>query len=97
MGKYLRFYNKYMHKGRLPLPGLCNCLIGIDDIFNPSKYDLRILISEGKSSAYWGSELILGESSRNDRAYIFNPLRQNIVLFMAAMSGEFDKPKRKRR
>lgn len=78
-GKHLQFYMDCMVAKEMPRAGLCSCSWNdfIDEdllsIFKPDG------ISEFK---YWASGV------KWDKVYIFTPLRQTIVLFMAAMAGE---------
>ena len=99
MGKYLNIYYKCMKTGKLPekyegypCSGLCevfNTYLGYangdrkDWEFKEDKHDPYFFIMYNPSkrtkvnNSYWGGKE--GE---------FTPLRQNIILFMAAMSGE---------
>lgn len=51
------------------------------DLFQPSEAELKRHVQEGGRWAAWGVY-------RYDKANAVTPLRQNIVLFMAAMNGE---------
>jgi hypothetical protein len=97
MGKYLDFYNKCMEDGEsLPFRrdyplvrcmGLCYALEDNvhDEYFGPITLFEPDDKDEESSSSYWGGV-----------PTVFTPIRQNIVLFLAAIHGEFDKkPKRK--
>lgn len=85
--KYLPLYYRWMKTGRLPKDGLCRCFP--DDSF----LNLITPGPEIRSVMYWGYR---GEDISDDyfyalnRLYEFSPLRQNIVLLMAAMAGELD-------
>lgn len=74
--------------GRMIYEGLCVVAMveWIDedllDLFEPTEQDDKWLEWEGHSRAYWGS------GSADMGWYQFTPLRQTIVLFMAAMNGE---------
>ena len=91
--KYLPLYEKWLEKGTMPfdkkmdVSGLCD-YFGEDSLFQliiPTNEDFNQLESEGKSTYLWASDLLWND----DREfYTFNPLRQNIVLFMAAMNNE---------
>jgi hypothetical protein len=91
--KYLPLYYKWMESERLPHNGLCNCFglcysedkwesgEGYEDfeIMFPLPYDDVNI----ECRNYWGA----GEKVRNLHV-AFTPLRQNIVLFLAAMNNE---------
>lgn len=91
MGKHLDFYKKCIEDKRMPDFGLCLCatrnLISekILDRFEPSHKDMVIIQRQGLSSGYWGSGL---SSEDHNRLFTFTPLRQTIVLFMAAINNE---------
>jgi len=80
--KYLPLYYKWMKQGRIPNDGLCNSLDYSEEFRLYFANNLR---------GYWGYN---GESTHNlceidpEGPYKFTPLRQNIVLFLAAMNGE---------
>lgn len=79
----LDFYYEYLETGHLPTPGLCfTAIANYDELedFEPKKEDE----DEPLFWDYWG--LDEGYVSFHD----FTPLRQNIVLFIAAMRGELD-------
>lgn len=79
---YLDLYYKWMETGKLPEYGLCSIFLH-DDIFN------LIDPENGEGITYWGcDEFELGVEYRCETANVFGPLRQNIVLLMAAMNGE---------
>lgn len=95
MGKYLDFYKKCMEVGtldsfRVPgacIGGLCSTIAndGVTEWFNPDvKGRLR--------GAYWGYCNTLheyeGMNTFEERAYSFTPLRQNMILLLAAMNDE---------
>lgn len=97
MGKHLDFYYECMATGRLKEAygsGLCgNALyFYIDkkllDLFTPTAEDEKTLDDEGCSIGWWGYEVPLFKSSVDERLHSFTPLRQTIVLFMAAINGE---------
>lgn len=89
--KHLDFYMACTKDGILPEWGLCTCarrgLISerLLNIMTPSEADMRQLQKERKGTGFWGSGL--GQDNFN-RINKFTPLRQTIVLFMAAMAGE---------
>lgn len=79
--KYLKLYYEWMTRGRIPNNGLCNCFKVDDELFNLIDPEL------GEHESYWGYDgpdlpLI------DDLWHSFTPLRQNVVLLMAAMNGE---------
>jgi hypothetical protein len=85
MGKYLNFYNQCMVSGRLTGPGLCRCLDELDvAIFQPGETD-------DDNDWHWGYD---GETgflecpSAIEYVWSFTPMRQTIVLFLAAMNDE---------
>jgi hypothetical protein len=85
--KYFQFYKDCMITGKLPKIGLCNCF-PYDSLFE--------LFSEGpgeRRPVFWGyggvglhTNSIISDIVK--RAHKFTPLRQTIVLLMAAMNGE---------
>jgi hypothetical protein len=88
MGKYLDFYNKCMATGRIPACGLCNSLDRWDvSVFAPHD-DIE------DSNYCWGydGEPTLPRLSMGVELpglnNSFTPLRQTIVLFLAAMNDE---------
>ena len=86
---YLELYKKWMAAGKLPWQGLCNSLakehqkqFGVYE----SNNDLRFFKPEdhelvGNNKTYWAS------GSHSERLYQFTPLRQTILLLMAAEKG----------
>lgn len=81
VGKHLQFYLDYMKSDTIPYSGLCICasqrLIEhhLLYLFRPeSLWDAEF--------SYWGSGM------ETDSLYVFTPLRQTIVLFMAAINNE---------
>ena len=91
--RYLPLYYEWMKKGLLPSHGLCHSL---DEFRHPTKFFWLLTPDEEFSddtAMYWG---FIGEkytekyykSDDVDKLFKFTPLRQNIVLFMAAMNGE---------
>lgn len=99
--KYLDFYESCMKTGQLPGCGLCETFTDyiedeegwIDDepdeifeLFTPTIDDIDRLYDEGLCYLYWASGL--SERYTKKRYHEFTPLRQTIVLFMAAINGE---------
>ena len=85
--KYLSLYYKWMKTGKISDTGLCYALPNGHTIMNlnfkPDGYD-----------GLWGYDgtpymsYNLTDELYQVIAYDFTPLRQNIVLFLAAMNGE---------
>lgn len=84
---YLKDYQNWMIDGSMPHNGLCNCY-GDDehdelmDLISPSVQDKSKLLREDKDALFWGSD------SLSENRYVFTPLRQNLVLLMAALNNE---------
>ncbi len=72
--KYLPLYKKWMKTGRLPLAGLCCSLYWAENIY---------LFKPRNAShfSYW--------ANNGADEHTFNPLRQNILLFLACMNDEY--------
>lgn len=92
MGKHLDFYLKCMNDGKLPHEGLCGCFRYIDyemleDLFSPDENDIEGLREKGMCYTYWASEAVSDDFSEQC-TMSFGPLRQTIVLFMAAINDE---------
>lgn len=97
MGKYLDFYKKCIRTGRTKddpttytYGGLCSIVIGYDVqmFFSPTAGDLRTLSQEGYDPNYWASGMSPEDCLKDGVEFQFTPLRQNIVLFLAAIHGE---------
>ena len=91
--KYLSIYELWAPKGKM-LPGETRDTSGLCDYFNgdplfelmkPTVKDEEQLRHEGKSTYVWASDVGYEEDGE---FFTFNPLRQTIVLFMAAMNDE---------
>lgn len=67
--------------------GLCHEGLPYLEQFSPTNKEKRELGQEGLSRSYWGSGLSDMEDL-NILREAFTPLRQTIVLFMAAMNSE---------
>ena len=89
--KYLEYYKKVMKTGKLLREdpnGLCGeGFREAVDVFRPDA------VERGDLSAYWASGVTEREfcdslSARRVAMEDFTPMRQNIVLFLAAMEGE---------
>lgn len=81
--KYLELYYKWMESGKLPIDGLCRCF--------PKNELFRLMIPVSPMyvlyCGYMG-DIITIEYWEGDRYKDFSPLRQNIILFLAAMNNE---------
>jgi hypothetical protein len=83
---YLEFYKECMMTGFLPHAGLCAC-------FGGSNYKFELVSPEMFESKFmfWGNDMLdkMPEGVTGKEWHrAFTPLRQNIVLFMAAMNNE---------
>jgi len=102
--KYLELYKKWLKEGRLPERGLCFSLpihvgflkaaeyiaIPTDDplfeLFKPwTEEEYPMLKSDPLWQTFWLAD---GETNGRHLHYKFTPLRQTILLFMAAMNNE---------
>jgi hypothetical protein len=100
MGEFLNFYKRCMETGVLPANGLCGCADDerfdrwIFSLIQPTDEDFVGLLKSGmiavEGGGYWGSGLSLRNSNytSNQRVRGFTPLRQTLVLFMAALNNE---------
>ena len=79
MGKYLKFYKECLRYGFMPNPGLCYTF-RYDPLFQ------LIDPERGEMISYWGHDG--DDDSEHIIRFEFTPLRQNIVLLMAAMNNE---------
>lgn len=94
--KYLALYEKWLKAGMIdPIhPGNYNGMCGLFDgddlfsLFRPTDKDLSELLHEGKCTAWWGSDMSSQEAASFEGWSSFTPLRQTIVLFLAAMNSE---------
>ena len=81
---YLEFYRRCLKNKKLPNRGLCGCISDpLLDFFSEAHPDFG-------RSWYWGYDgNHYSEKGTGDEVHFaFTPLRQNIVLFMAAMNNE---------
>jgi hypothetical protein len=89
--RYLPLYEEWMEKGSIPGKGLCGSLDkeGRELLKNfvPTDEDANVLMEDDWGSWYWGSGLKYSDDVIEQR-YSFTPLRQTIVLLMAAMNNE---------
>lgn len=81
MKKYLPLYYEWMREGVFPF--LCHVLYADENfkLFIPNFTELNQHELDGYGRGAWGVKV-------KDRSYEPDPLRQNIVLFLAAMNGE---------
>lgn len=86
---YLEFYKERLEKGTLPNLGLCNSIPSKDlRAFRPYDKDLKQIHTEGGCRVYWASGLPRHSWSEPEESQGFTPLRQNIVLFLAAIKDQ---------
>lgn len=82
-GKYLKFHFECLKNGGIPQKGLCFCGMGeLFELMHPIVEDIEELKRHDLPCTWWargGWEYTISE---------YTPLRQNIVLLMAAMNGE---------
>lgn len=99
--KYLALYKKWLESGRigttgvsrdgtLSYNGMCDLFRGdkLFELLTPTYRDKHELMEEGQCDVWWGSEMDRIKSCSEEGWSSFTPLRQNIVLLMAAMNGE---------
>lgn len=92
---YLEFYKLAIATKRMGHPGLCSAKRANNwkskefEIIMPTRENLRDLQDMGLDLGYWGGD------SRFGGVWRFTHLRQNLVLLLAAMAGQLDKPKKK--
>lgn len=89
--KYLSLYYEWTAKGEIPYVEAKRTEGGLCSIFPGNKKFNKLQPDEYDNCGYWGyGKIITRSTSDYDIARKFTPLRQNIVLFMAAMNGELD-------
>ena len=85
--KYLELYKRWAKNGEIPLcidSGLCGGLCGS---ILYKDHEFRELFASGQSKfTYWA--MGFNCKSEYEVMFDFNPIRQNIVLFLAAMNNE---------
>lgn len=95
-GKHLQFYIDCMATGQLKYPanwvanGLCKSPCINEELlalFEPTKEDFEALQAQGLCETWWASGLDT-DTQTTILQSAFSPLRQTIVLFMAAINGE---------
>jgi hypothetical protein len=82
MGKYLDLYKQCIETGEMPDAGLCVCV---------GRRALKKIGAPVDVCWYWGYSDTFMESMFADatiRARAFTPIRQNIVLLLAAINNE---------
>lgn len=85
--KYLPLYEKWMESGKIPTWGLCS-FFEKDELFK------LIDPENGKGITYWGfpeasmCQFDYYPDFLERQHYEFTPLRQTVVLLMAAMNNE---------
>lgn len=90
--KYLPLYFKWLKTKRIPRGGLCGSL----QERGQKNHELSIFAeySHDWDGAYWGYDGDfynwdeITTTKQREIAFSFTPLRQNIVLFLAAMNNE---------
>ena len=100
MIRYIDIYNTCVEKDRLPHAGLCSTIRYSKDknartrfrsLFGPTE-----AIAAGRSlGGYWADDkerpkyfTLLSHRTCREIQYAFNPLRQNMLLLLAAMNNE---------
>lgn len=81
---YLPFYHSCMITELIPKEGLCNCFDKDDKL-------LPLFIEEDKKWQYWGydgNKKWVLDGNNDEIRFTFTPMRQTVVLLMAAMNGE---------
>lgn len=86
---FLPKYEEWMKTGRMAEWGLCDSLTDkahqpFLDIISPTRGELDELVKENCASIYWGA----GIPREGSMLYQFTPLRQTLVLLMAALNNE---------
>jgi hypothetical protein len=86
--KYLPLYKEWIKTGKMPWRGLCGSL--------PDNEEMSTIFEDNGMGGYWGyngknvfsSDIWHDDKIFDDTVYTFTPLRQNIVLLLAAMNNE---------
>lgn len=95
--KYLDFYNECMKTKSLPKDGLCLSLPTRSiRLIKPTKEDLNQLKFEKKPESYWANGKIWKNIEKREKRTLdfgyymqeFTPLRQTLVLLLAAINDE---------
>lgn len=94
---FLTLYEKFVTDGSLPRIGLC---ASIGDLVNseawkmvsPNQEEQDMLEGNGNPFGYWGVESYKYPDGAPDDylRYGITPRRENLLLFAAALNGEFD-------
>lgn len=89
--KHMEFYFACMESGELPDDGLCRCK-AVDQIrlaiFEPTLSEKDTLRAERKPVGYWANGEAFLHQTMGEMTRGFTPLRQTIVLFMAALNDD---------
>jgi hypothetical protein len=94
IGNHLQFYMDCMKHGVMPKSGICINTVDCGGplsqellyLFTPTDDDRIRLAKKGYNTSYWAAGIITMDQ---DKIYDeFTPLRQTIILFMAAINGE---------
>jgi len=88
----LEFYKQCVEKGVIPKDGLCGCFE--HDMQKLCMLDLYFGRGFMCGCGYWGYDGQIGVHVHPNVGKAitrsFTPMRQNVVLLMAALNGEFD-------
>lgn len=90
---YLEDYKRFMETGRMDAMGLCSQYDKEDrsdrklKIMRPDSNDLDNLRRQGLPRRYWGYGFKISPYNTKE-FFTFTPLRQTILLFMAALNNE---------
>lgn len=92
--KYINLYRRSIHIGRLPKNGLCNCLKKNRE-WDSLPEEMELMLPLDNQLTYWGHEWCdknpyaeIPKHLKRSIHYDLTPLRQNILLFCAAMAVE---------
>lgn len=90
---YLKMYKEWLKEDHLPGLGLCGSLgspfeDALIKLFEPTDRDFSEIIRYGGDTTFWGFGSSTKEFTTFEILYTFTPLRQTIVLFLAAINGE---------
>lgn len=88
--KILDYYKQFSKTGELDQSGLCLLLRDTPYnrelfLFKPTKEDFDELCNDGLSKGWWASLL---PNDSLEKMSAFTPMRQTILLFIAAMHNE---------
>jgi hypothetical protein len=79
-----------MKTGEIPGEGLCSCFSENTkiELFSPTNDDYATLMREGEATTFWGFGGSWRYSNSYDRRKLYTPMRQTVVLLMAAINNE---------